>query len=587
MVRHPIQKLRGELLNVVDLLEQNAFYTLSAEEAKARMEQAQTLLQKIDSIESSFLWMGLLGGTGVGKSTLMNGLAGAEIASASHRRPHTDHVLIYRHAQAHSLPSLTLTDIAWREIEHDGLGAETIVLCDLPDFDSLMGDHRETVIRFLEQLDLLIWVASPEKYADQRFYEFLKQVPKASTNFWFVLNKADLFFEGVSLRVGYENMEGAVKRFREHIHANGIPKPVVFVLSARDALGGHETTPWNQFALFKEQVFQQRDSKTIAAAKEANVDAEVLRYLSGFRSEVRNLEHFQEIIQHGLRELQEEHTARSEAVGRVLKAWLVQDIHQMLPESSLDFEGLVGLGNSLALLFHRSNPRERGERQRSDDQTHGATGRVPGFASSVLRQELEFIADRLQHRLLRQGFPTPLRDRLAEVLDIEERLKKLEGAFVRVVDTRTVDSAAPRSLGFRFGQHLTYFVLLAFLLIAIGGETAWRQLVMEFGLRNAFLLLLAMTETIFSAKGLAALSSYALLNLFVAFRFYRRTRRRMRRRRERQLETLETALKEVWEDELDKLLDDLNQLGEAIQATKAALTVTGTEQGIHDAETKS
>ena len=168
-------------------------------------------------------------------------------------------------------------------------------------------------------------------------------------------------------------------------------KPVVFVLSARDALGGHETTPWNQFALFKEQVFQQRDSKTIAAAKEANVDAEVLRYLSGFRSEVRNLEHFQKIIQHGLRELQEEHTARSEAVGRVLKAWLVQDIHQMVPESSLDFEGLVGLGNSLALLFHRSNPREHGERQRSDDQIQGATGRVPGFASSVLRQELEAL----------------------------------------------------------------------------------------------------------------------------------------------------------------------------------------------------
>ncbi len=582
-MRHPIRELPDELLHVVELLEHHAFYTLSEEEAKARIVEAQTLLQKIDSIESDFLMMGMLGGTGVGKSTLMNGLAGAEIASTSHRRPHTDQVLIYRHAQAHPLPLLHLTDVPWREIQHEGSGAEKIVLCDLPDFDSLMGDHRETVIRFLEQLDLLIWVTSPEKYADQRFYEFLKEVPKARTNFWFVLNKADLFFEGVSLRVGYESMEGAAKRFHEHIHANGIDAPVVFVLSAGDALGGRESTPWNQFALFKEQVFQQRDSKTIAAVKEANLDAEALRYLSGFRLEVRNLEHFQEIIQDVLRELREEHIARSISIGRAFKAWLAKDAHRMIPESPPDFEGLVGLGHGLALLFHRSRPPENGERRTPYDQTHGATGRVPEYASTVLRQELEFFADRLHHRVLRQGLPTPLHDRLQAVLDIEERLKNLELRLVRVVDTGMVVSTAPGFLGFRFVQHVTYFALVAFLLIAIGGAAAWRQLVMDFGLRNAFLLLLAMIDAIFSAKGLAALSSFALLNLFVAFRFYRRYRKRMRRRRERQLAALETALNAVWQDELDKLLDDLNELAEAIHATKTALTVPGTEEGMHDA----
>jgi GTP-binding protein EngB required for normal cell division len=586
-VRHPIQELRGELLNVVELLEQKAFYTLSAEEAQARMEQAQTLLQKIDSIEGGFLMMGLLGGTGVGKSTLMNGLAGAQIASASHRRPHTDRVLIYRHAQANPLPPLTLTDIPWQEIKHEGPGAENIVLCDLPDFDSLMSGHRETVNRFLEQLDLLIWVTSPEKYADRRFYEFLEEVPKAQANFWFVLNKADLFFEGVPLRAGYENMDGAARRFRQHVHANGIAEPIIFVLSARDALGGHETTPWNQFNLFKEQVFQQRDSKTVAAAKAANVDAEVQRYLSGFRSEVRNLECFQEIIRDCRRELQEERAARSQSVGRVLDAWLAKDIRQMIPASPPDFAGLVGPGNSLALLFHRSRAGENGERQRSDEQTPGVSASIPGFVSGALRRELESIADRLHHRLLRRGLPTPLRDRLSDVLDIEERLQELEGAFVRVVGIQTVDSAAPRFPGFRLVQHLTYFLLLAFLLIAIGGEVAWRQFVMEFGLRNAFLLLLAMTQTIFSTKGLAALSSYALLNFFFAFRFYRRYTRGVRRRQERQLETLETALREVWQDELDRFLNDLNRLGEAIQATKAVLAEPETEDGIHDAEPKS
>ena len=151
------------------------------------------------------------------------------------------------------------------------------------------------------------------------------------------------------------------------------------------------------------------------------------------------------------------------------------------------------------------------------------------------------------------------------------------------METRAVDAAAPRSLGFRGVQHLTYFGLLAFLLIALGGEPAWRQLVAEFGARNAFLLFLAMTQTIFSTKGLAALSSYALLNLLFAFRFYRRHVRRARRRQEKQLERLEAGLKEVWQDELDNLLNEMNQLAVSVQATKAALGRL--EDGINDEKT--
>ncbi len=587
MVRNPIQGLRSDLLGVVELLEQETLYTLSAEETKARVDQARTLLQKIDSIAGSFLTMGLLGGTGVGKSTLMNGLAGSEIASTSHRRPHSDRVLIYRHAQANPWPPLTLTDIPWREIEHEGPGAEKIVLCDLPDFDSLMGAHREGVRRFLEQLDLLIWVTSPEKYGDRRFYEFLKQAPKARTNFWFVLNKADLFFEGVSLRVGYENMHGAARDFGRHIRANGIAEPVIFVLSAREALEGHETRPWNQFAAFKEQVFQQRDTKTIAAAKAANLEAEAQRYLSGFRSEVRDLERLQEIIRDCQRELQEERTARSQSVDTVLHAWLAKEFRQTIPGSSPDFADLVGPGHTLALLFQRSRASANAKGQRSDDQTAWASARVPGPVAELLRRELESIGDRLHHRLLRQGFPRPLRDRMADALDIEVRLKRLEGDFVRVAAAQRVDSTAPRSPAIRLAQRLTYLALLALLLIAIGGEEAWRRLVLEFGPRNTLLLFLAMTQTIFSTKGLAALSSYALLNLFFALRFYRRSVRRLRRRQERRLETLATALKEVWQAELDTVVNDLKRLGEALQAAKTVLAERAAEDGVNDAKTKS
>ena len=54
-----------------------------------------------------------------------------------------------------------------------------LLLCDLPDFDSLLTGHREQVVQFLEHLDILVWTTTPEKYADERFYAFLREVPKA------------------------------------------------------------------------------------------------------------------------------------------------------------------------------------------------------------------------------------------------------------------------------------------------------------------------------------------------------------------------------------------------------------------------
>ena len=128
-----------------------------------------------------------------------------------------------------------------------------------------MGDHRQYVIRFLERLDVLIWVTSPEKYADGRFYEFLQMVPKAEQNFYFVLNKADLFFQSKSLENGYEQLASVTSRFQEHIKANGIHGPLIFAISAQGALDSDQLPPWNQLAAFRHEIFQQRNIKQVAA----------------------------------------------------------------------------------------------------------------------------------------------------------------------------------------------------------------------------------------------------------------------------------------------------------------------------------
>jgi len=150
------QKLRDNLIQVRNILKNGTLLTLSREEKDAMLTDSQNLLEKLDSFAQSSLIVGLLGGTGVGKSTLMNALAGSAISSTSHRRPHTDSVLIYRHAESPFPPSLTMSDVPWHEFTHEANQYQSDTLCDLPDFDSLMGEHREHVLHFLEYLDVLV-----------------------------------------------------------------------------------------------------------------------------------------------------------------------------------------------------------------------------------------------------------------------------------------------------------------------------------------------------------------------------------------------------------------------------------------------
>ncbi len=65
------------------------------------------------------------------------------------------------------------------------------MLLDLPDFDSVEHENRQTVLEILPALDAVVWVVSPEKYADAAFYEFARQAAINPDNFTFVLNKAD------------------------------------------------------------------------------------------------------------------------------------------------------------------------------------------------------------------------------------------------------------------------------------------------------------------------------------------------------------------------------------------------------------
>ena len=265
-----VEDLRRKLDQFRVLLGGDALLSLTPEQQRSLREDADKLSLKLHSMKESYLTIGLLGGTGVGKSTVMNALAGSEIASASHRRPHTDRVLIYTHEEAGPLASpLPEKDLPWALVGHRSDAIRHVFLCDLPDFDSLLGEHRERVIRFLEHLDVLVWVTSPEKYGDGRFYEFLSHVPKAKQHFVFVLNKTDLLFQDGALEQGYQHLSRLAKTFQEHLKKDALDQARVYILSAREANRFEPISPWNQFPSFKQEVFHRRDAKQIMAIKAA------------------------------------------------------------------------------------------------------------------------------------------------------------------------------------------------------------------------------------------------------------------------------------------------------------------------------
>ena len=77
-----VKKIRADLNRTCRLLDDGVFLSFTPEESRQLQTEGQTFLHRLDTMETGFLTVGLIGGTGVGKSTLMNALAGKEIAAS-------------------------------------------------------------------------------------------------------------------------------------------------------------------------------------------------------------------------------------------------------------------------------------------------------------------------------------------------------------------------------------------------------------------------------------------------------------------------------------------------------------------------
>ena len=161
---------------------------------------AQTRRQLADiddrrALSAEHTVVGLFGATGSGKSSLLNALVGAELSRTAVRRPTTSRPLAAVLGEPGSGPLLDWLGVADRHVL-DGAETPGLILLDLPDLDSVQVRHQEIARTLAGQVDVLIWVTDPQKYADAVLHrDFVRQYARHDAVTLVILNQIDRLHE--------------------------------------------------------------------------------------------------------------------------------------------------------------------------------------------------------------------------------------------------------------------------------------------------------------------------------------------------------------------------------------------------------
>jgi energy-coupling factor transporter ATP-binding protein EcfA2 len=199
----------------------------------------------------------LAGGTGSGKSSLFNALAGAAFSPAGVMRPTTKHLHACVWGMEGAAPLLDWLSVQRRHrygrasALDDGEATLTgLLLLDLPDHDSVVTGSAAMVDRLVKLADMLVWVLDPLKYADASVHRrYLVPLAGHAAVTTVVLNKADTLTA--------DQVADCAADLRRLLDAEGLMETQVLVTSAATGAGLGEL---------------RRTLATVVAAREAASD---------------------------------------------------------------------------------------------------------------------------------------------------------------------------------------------------------------------------------------------------------------------------------------------------------------------------
>jgi GTP-binding protein EngB required for normal cell division len=238
------------------------------------IEDAETLLARAGErlrLSAHHTIVVLAGGTGSGKSSLFNALAGAQFSEVGVLRPVTREPRACVWGMEGAGPLLDWLGIKPRHryarssALDDGERALTgLLLVDLPDHDSVLSGDSAEVRRLVGQADLMVWVLDPQKYADAAVHSrYLMPMAGHSSVIAVALNQADLLTA--------EQADDCVSDLRRLLEAEGLHDVRVVVTSATSGAGVPELRKVLMDTVIARQAAMQRIG--------ADVDALALRFL--------------------------------------------------------------------------------------------------------------------------------------------------------------------------------------------------------------------------------------------------------------------------------------------------------------------
>ena len=202
-VRHPLGR-RVRLIRslgidlVLDVLERRAASAARDDSRKRaaalHRHVADYLIPRAASLEAP-LAVVIMGSTGAGKSSLFNALAGKRVSASGVLRPTTrEPVLLAAPEDAAALETDTDRG-AWarraqlRIVADAEAGRRGLLLIDAPDIDSVESANRELAAELLEAADLVVYVTTASRYADQVPWQMLERARERGVPLLAVLNR--------------------------------------------------------------------------------------------------------------------------------------------------------------------------------------------------------------------------------------------------------------------------------------------------------------------------------------------------------------------------------------------------------------
>ena len=236
----PVLSLSARLTALTQLIKIAAARTGAGGFSEGLIQDAEALVERAGErlrLSAGHTVAALAGGTGSGKSSLFNYLAGADFSTVGVTRPVTREAHACVWGGPGSAPLLDWLGVPRRfryaqgsELDGGEASLSGLVLLDLPDHDSVVGGASHQVDRLIGMADLMVWVLDPQKYADAAVHRrYLVPLAGHSDVIAVVLNQADL--------LSADEAEDCVGDLRRLLDSEGLHNAAVLVTSAVTGAG--------------------------------------------------------------------------------------------------------------------------------------------------------------------------------------------------------------------------------------------------------------------------------------------------------------------------------------------------------------